>query len=255
MGIEQAISAWAFALVSVRLGVMLVACPVLHALRLPWWARAVTALAAAIGIAPTQAGGLAVPGDAILAGLAVGREALIGGSIGMIAALPVLMFEKFGVLASIAAGLGVPRVSGTGVQEDDAITRCCVMLGLSVFVVLGGVSGLFAAGLASMERFPIGVAGAGGTWSMPLEVARGVLASGAEVCVIVALPALAGGAAGMVVLGLLARLMPSMSVMVTGGPAVLVAVLLTLAGSLWSGREALRSLAVGGLRALTGGGA
>ena len=137
-----------------------------------------------------------------IAGLVAG-EALIGFSIGAIAAIPLLMLEMAGVLAGTSMGLGLARVYSMEADGDtDVLGQMLFFIGASIFLAVGGLESLFMAVLASFEHIPPGSIGAG---NAPLDTLVAVLASGFEMGFRVSLPVVGIVMLLIVILGVLVR--------------------------------------------------
>jgi flagellar biosynthetic protein FliR len=219
-------------LLTVRIAAILLLTPVLYAMAMPLPVRVlvVVALACIVALPFGAAPAVPVPDRTALLG-AVLREAVVGATLGLGILMAFGGFVLAGRLVDVQAGFGIAQVF-------DPLTRARVPILSAVFGLLAAlffflVDGHHALlrGIAySVERFPVG-----GGW--PQGAAAGPVARQAA-----ALFALGFALAAPIVLGLLlvefvlgvvARNLPQMNMLVLGIPVKILAVLLALA--VWAG--------------------
>lgn len=228
-----------FTLVLFRLAGLFVMMPVLAGVTFPARYKALFALMLAAAAYPMLAPRLPAPAATDLFGLIplVFGEALIGLCMGALAALPLASLELAGVISGQSMGLGLARVYNPEADADsDVIGQFLTMIATGVFLTLGGLEQMFAGVLRTFERVP---AGAVGLRDTPLDLFLGVLASGTEMALRVALPVAAMTMLMVIVLGVIGKTMPQMNIMSVGFTIKILAGLAALAMGVYAIREAV----------------
>ena len=206
-------------LVVTRVAGLFVFAPMISSVTLPLRVRAL--VAATIGAAATPLvvatapfGEAVGPVDLVSLPWLLLSETMIGVSMGLIAAIPILALDLAGVLIGHQMGLNLARVyNPESDAEVDALGQMLFFVGFAAYLSLGGVEILFLSLLSTFERVPIGSFGVEG---LPLETLVGVLTGGLELAVRVAAPVWGVVAALLVVVGLLGKFLPQMNTMTVG---------------------------------------
>lgn len=236
-----------YVLVLARVAGLFLTAPLLSGAAIPARAKAMLAIViAASAYACVPANATVVPEANLftLLPLLLG-ETLIGFSIGIIAALPLLSMEAAGVLMGQTAGFGLARVYNPDADmESDLLGQLMFYVAAGVFLAVGGMEGMFAAVLNSYANVPMGGIGIDQT---PLSLLVGTLGSGIEMAVRVAAPILASSMVIMIVMGLLSKTMPQINVMTVGFTMKVIAALAMLAVSLPTVNGAIADGVVGAM--------
>lgn len=149
-----------FVLVLTRLSGVLMLMPVLGAKAIPMRIRGLLAVGLTMIIAPTQ---WHVPlpeiGSLMQLVVMVGREALIGLSIGLATAILFAGVQLAGQVVSQTAGVSLADVLDPSFESSvSAVTQLMDMLTMAVFVCMGGHRQVFAALLDTFRWTPAGAA-------------------------------------------------------------------------------------------------
>lgn len=228
-----------FTLVLFRLAGLFVMTPVLMSVVVPARGKAflVTSLAAATY--PAVASRVQAPEVPDVFSLLplIATESLIGVVIGALAALPILAMEMAGVVAGQTMGFGLARVYNPEADVDaDLLGQLLMYVATGVFVGVGGLERLYACVLGSFDRVPIG--GLLATHD-PLGVFVGVLSSGMELAMRVALPVVGVCLLLVVVLGVIGKTMPAFNIMSVGFTLKIMAGILVLAAAASAAHDAV----------------
>lgn len=211
--------------------------PLLTSVMIPARFKAMLGVMLAAGAYPLLAHRLPeVPQTDILGLLPmVVSEGLIGLAIGAIVATPLLMLEMSGVIMGTGMGLGLARVYNPEADVDnDLLGQFLFFAGMGIFLALGGLEAAFRGVLASFDRIPPGAALGGAD---PLQTLVGVLASGFEMAIRVSAPVTAIVLLLVVLLGVVGKTMPQISVITVGFTLKIIAGLAMLAGGMYAVRE------------------
>src|SRR5262245_24442055 len=237
-----------YVLVMFRMAGVFLMAPVLTSVMIPMRAKALLTMMLTAAAYPLLADSLRTPAGLDLFGLVplVVSEALIGLAIGAIAAIPLLSLETAGVIMGQSMGFSLARVySPESSTDTDLLGQLLFYIGAGVFVALGGLDQLLAGVLDTFRRVPLGGFGAE---QMPMDLFVGVLTSGTELALRVALPVSGITLLLIIVLGVITKTMPQINIMSVGFTIKIVAGLLMLALALWTiggatGAEVQRALA------------
>lgn len=218
-------------LVATRLSALLLMTPVLHALPLPPTVRLllVVGLSAALAL-PLGAGASAVHGlpslfDALL------RELAIGATLGLGVLMAFAGFALAGRLLDVQVGFGIAQVFDPVTRSQvPVLTSAFSLAGVVLFFIANGHHALLRGVAWSLQRFP-----AGEPWSLQhaagpvLQQAAGLFTLGFALAAPVVMSLLLVEFA----LGVLARNLPQVNMLVLGIPVKIVVGLVAL--SLWAG--------------------
>jgi len=218
-----------FVLVFFRiLGVFIVA-PMLSSTAVPVRARLLLGFIMSVAIYPAVAGKLVMPAETDLFGLLplVLGEALIGFSIGLMMALPLMALEGAGVIAGHQMGMSLARVYNPELDtEADLLGQLLFFAAFASFLLVGGMEAIFGATISTFERVPLGGIMAS---KVPLESLVGLVSSGLELSVRVAAPVTGVILLLAITLGALSKTMPQINVMSVGFALKIMAGVLMLA--------------------------
>lgn len=179
-----------FLLVLSRLGGLFVFAPILASTTVPLRARAMFAIMLAAAMYPTVSLTAAPSGDLDIASLLpiVLSEALVGLSIGLLAAIPIFSVQLAGMVMGQQMGLSLAGVYNPAIEsESDTLGEILLYMAMGVFVILGGLEALFLAVARSFERVPMGGFGIA---RVPLDHLTGLVSAGFELALRVAAPLL-----------------------------------------------------------------
>lgn len=157
-------------------------------------------------------------------------ETLIGLAIGLVVAIPVMSVQMGGLIIGQQMGLGLGTVYNPAIDSDgDILGQVLFFFALAVFMSIGGLELLHSATVETFAYVPMG------GFSMeraPLELLTGVVASGYELAVRVAAPALAIIMLETISTGVLMKTVPQLNVLTFGFPIKIVAAMLVLIAAL-----------------------
>jgi flagellar biosynthetic protein FliR len=205
-----------FALVTCRLAGLFALSPILGNRYLPMRFRALLAIMLSAAVYPGLSTRLQRPPEATLFTLVplVVSEALIGYTIGFLASLPVMCLDLAGFVMGHQMGLSLSRVYNPDTSTDtDVLGQVLMYIALATFVALGGIEVLFVSLVSTFDRLPIGHFG---VTSVPLNTIVGVLSSGMELGVRVALPVMAIVFLLMIAMGFVMKTMPQINILSVG---------------------------------------
>lgn len=227
-----------FVLVVFRLAGLLVFTPVLANRGVPAKFRALLAVMLGAAVYPVVPGSFRVAPDAGLADLVplILSETLIGVVIGFIAGLPVLAMDMAGFLMGHQMGLSLARVYNPEVgQDSDIFGQVLMYITLGSFLAMGGLEAAFLATASTFETVPMGALSMS---AVPLDTVVGLIASGMELALRVAMPILAIIFLLLIGLGFVMKTMPQINVMSVGFTVKIIAGIAMLAASLTAMRQA-----------------
>ncbi|GJQ28163.1 MAG: flagellar biosynthetic protein FliR [Phycisphaerae bacterium] len=226
-----------FTLVLFRLAGVFVMAPVLTSTMIPLKVKALLAASLAVAAYPLVAPSLVAPAETDVFGLLplVASEALIGLCVGALAATPLLFLELGGAIMGQSVGFGLARVYNPESDIDtDLLGQLLLMLATGAFIATGGLETLFTGIVGSFARVPLGGMDAGQT---PLDLFLGVMASGCDLGMRVAMPVVGSTLLLVVVMGVLGKTMPQINIMTVGFAAKVLAGLAVLMFALVAIRE------------------
>ncbi len=205
-----------FTLVLFRMAGVFVMAPMLSSSMIPVRAKALLATTLALATYAGVGGEVRAPAEVDVLGLVplVIGEILIGLTIGAIASIPLLMLELAGAVMGYSIGFGLARVYNPELDTDtDILGQLLMMIGVSVFVAIGGIDTLFASVARSFERVPVGWYH---TSRAPLDLIVGAVESGFDMGLRVAMPVVGVTFLLVVVMGVIGKTMPQINIMTVG---------------------------------------
>ncbi|MCE5328321.1 MAG: flagellar biosynthetic protein FliR [Planctomycetaceae bacterium] len=224
---------WTLALLMARIGGLFVIAPVFSSSVLPARLRYLLCVALALGAAAQIATPLAMPVSTGAGLVALAVEALIGSVIGLAARALLSGIEVAAALIGQQMGLTLGQVyyadAADGEGGDDPLTRLMYLLGIVVFLAVGGHRGLLS-GL--MGTFTAVAPGAIGSGQGMLNIAMSVLAASFVMAIKIAAPVVVTLLVIGVVLAVVGRTMPQLNILTVGLPAQALVGLIALAGGL-----------------------
>src|SRR5690554_1623392 len=130
-----------FALVLARIGGIFIFAPALGSPVIPMQVKALLVLALSFVVYPSVAAGAPV-GDFDMISIApmVLGETLVGLSIGLIVAVPVMSVQMGGLIIGQQMGLGLGTVYNPAIDSDgDIVGQVLFYLALAIFMAIGGL--------------------------------------------------------------------------------------------------------------------
>jgi flagellar biosynthetic protein FliR len=203
------------ALVFARLAGMLMFQPVLASLAVPMQVRALLILTLSLLVMPVIGGHAVVPDT--LAGLvvAMGRELLLGGLVGLAGAACFLCLQLGGLLIAQEAGLAFGQMVNPDTDEHtDVLGIFYLQFGIALFLAAGGHRALLGACLASFEALPL----LGETDLVPagVELVLAALMTGLTGALQVAAPAVITLFLLNLAMGMVSRTLPQLNIITLG---------------------------------------
>lgn len=218
-------------LLSVRIASLLLLTPILYAVAMPATVRALVVLGSACVLALPFAGAEApavhAVGPLVQAAL---REAAVGATLGLGVLVAFAGFMLAGQLIDVQAGFGMAQVFDPATRTRVPIISATFGLVAAVFFFLVEGHHALLRGLAfSVERFPVGHGWEGATAAEPLvRQVAGLFTLGFAL----AAPVVLGLLLVEFALGVMARNLPQMNMLVLGFPVKILAALFAL--SVWT---------------------
>lgn len=228
-----------FLLVFSRIAGLFMAAPILSSTGIPLRAKALVTLmlsAALYPMVPAVVSGEAVRDVFALLPLVI-TEGLIGLSIGLIGAIPLMAVEMSGVIAGQSIGFGLARVYNPELDTDsDLIGQLLYYVAIGAFLTLGGLETLVGTLLSTFRGVPLG---GFSTDMLPLDMLVGVIAGGIELALRVAMPVVGSTLLLVILLGVVGKTMPQINIMSVGFTIKVLAGLAAIMFALGAVREAV----------------
>ena len=151
-------------------------------------------------------------------GAAVGLELLIGFAIGYCASLPLIGLQIGGHVIDQQMGISAGGVYNPELDSEAGVAgQLLFMMGLAIFVLMGGHHVMLATLVGSFERIPIaGFVEAGPGFGPLVDLVLGLLTMAFEVALQVAAPLLCIVFLESVAMGFIARTVPQMNILSVG---------------------------------------
>ena len=217
-----------FLLVVLRAGALMVALPFFGSRAIPWLVRAGLTLALALVMYPLAVRQGFSPATNLWAlGVAGAREVLVGATMGISVRLVLTGVQIMGQLVGFQMGFAVANVfDPVSGAQISVVAQFAYLTGLLVFLALGGYRQFFLAMAESMRLVPVGTAVVSGT--MVGEVMR--LAAGMfSIALRIGAPVIGALLFTQVAMGILAKTVPQMNILIVGFPLTITIGLIFLA--------------------------
>lgn len=219
-------------LVMSRLGGLFLLAPIFSSPAIPRQVRLYLLLALTAVVYP-----LIDPGPLIGQGIdlytlapAIAGEVMIGASLGLFSLMPLIGVQFGGLLMGQQMGLAIAQILNPATDiEGDNLGQTLFMMTLTGFVMVGGLELLIGGVVHSFAQVPIGAVTAR---MAPAEVVAGLLMSGFELAVRVALPVLVIIFLENVAVGFIMKTVPSLNILNFGFPLRIILGLFVLTASL-----------------------
>jgi flagellar biosynthetic protein FliR len=215
-----------------RLSGLFVFAPVLGSPAIPIRIRSLLCIVFAVALYPTVPAPYQTPVemDLFSLGWAVASEALIGITIGLLAALPMYAIQLGGLIIGHQVGIGLATVYNPALDmEGDVIGQFLLYLAMAVFVAVGGIEITFSALATTFTNVPLGGLAPA---EAPLELLVGLVSSGMTVGLRVAAPVLCIVLAETIASGFIMKTMPQLNIMTIGFAVKVVIAMTALIGSI-----------------------
>lgn len=218
----------AFAVVLSRIGGLFIFAPLLSSPAIPFQIKALLLLAMSISVYPTVdlSGMHEVELDLYSLVPLMAGELLIGAIIGLMAAMPLYGVQLGGLLMGQQVGLGMAQVVNPAMDiEGDNISQLLFLMALTLFIGMGGLEVVFGGLVYTFAAVPGGGFGIGDT---PLSILLGLLASGFNLALRLAMPVLALIFVENAVMGFVMKTVPTLNIMAFGFPIRIILGLMVL---------------------------
>ncbi len=210
-----------------RLAGLFLFAPMLSSAIIPARIKGLLVLLLAGALYPTVAPGLHAQLDHAAAGVGGGlvpdvlglgwllvQEALIGYTIGAIAAIPLLSVEMSGVVASQQMGLGIANVYNPEADVDaNVLGQLLYFIAIAAVIAGGGVDRLLGCVMETFVTIPIG---GYHLTAAPLDLLLNTLTSGFELALRLTTPVSAAVLLMTIALGAVTKTMPQINIMSVG---------------------------------------
>ncbi len=237
---------WALLLASVRVTALFGAAPVLSHRAVPLRVRGALALVVTWAIAP-ELSPAELPQAGPVAALALGREALVGFTLGFALRLVFAGFGLLGEFIAVQGGLGAATVlDPTSGTSSVVLTSLLQFYALAVFLAIEGHHAILRAAARSFALLPPGAGGlAADVWGSVGSLGGALY----DVAARLAAPVTAVMLVSNVAVGILGRVIPQLNLMALQLPAHIGVTLLVLS----LGTNAFAGAVADTLTALTDG--
>lgn len=244
-----------FLLVLSRLGGLFVFTPLLSSAAVPARVRVLLAVMFAAMLYPLLAGtggefAAAAAGTFDLPSLAllVVSEALVGVTIGFLAAIPVLAVQIGGMVMGQQLGLGLAGVFNPAMEtEGDLLGELLLYMAMAVFMAFGGLEIALIAVAQSFGSIPPGAMGAA---DAPVGMVVALIHAGFELALRVAAPVLCILMLETLAAGLIMKTMPQLNVLSIGFAVKIVVGIMAMIAAVYAVGDAVREGIESGLRAV-----
>lgn len=214
-----------------RMAGLFIFAPIIGSRLIPARVRALLALtmtAAVYPFAPTHAEPIRL--DLVSLAPVMATETLIGLSIGLIAALPIICVQMGGQLMSQQMGLHTGDLFNPAIElGGDIVGQILMYLALAAFVSMDGLEAMHASLVATFERVPIGGFRPEQT---PLDLFVALVVSGTELAFRVAAPVTALMLLESLAMGFLMKTSPQFNILSFGFPVKILLGVMALLASL-----------------------
>lgn len=210
-----------FMLLLARIGGLFVFGPVISSQMLPLRVKSLLLFMLTLALYPL-AGPIAAPAPDILSlGVSVTAEALIGVTLGLVAALPLYAAQLGGQLMDHQIGLGLASVYNPALDTEGTVISDMVLnVSIAIFISLGGLDALFLGIVRTLSVTPLGAAS---VFNSPLDLVLSLVSSGFELALRIAAPVLGIITLETVASAVLAKTMPQLNVLSIGFAVKIVA--------------------------------
>lgn len=228
-----------FLLVATRIGGIFLIAPMLAGSSIPLRVRALFTIAFAAMVYPlltTQGLGV-LPHDLLALAPALAGEAVIGATIGLIALIPFVAVQIAGTMMGQQMGLAIADIIDPSIDIPGAnLGQFLFYLTLGAFISLGGFEVLFSVLTDSFATVPLMALR---PTAAPLDVIIGVLGSGFDLAIRVAMPVLTIIFLENIAVGFIMKTVPSLNIMSFGFPIRILAGLIIFLMALPFMKEAI----------------
>jgi flagellar biosynthetic protein FliR len=222
----------AFALILSRLTGLFVFAPLLSSAMVPRQIKVLLAFGLALAVYPVIDHSTTLPPGLDLFGLLplMAGELAIGLSIGVLAAIPLMTAQLAGLIMGQQMGMGLAAVYNPSIDiEGDIIGQILFFVAMASYLVAGGLELVYGTLLGTFRNVPIGAFALSQT---PVDVLVGVVHSGFDAALRIAMPVLLILTLETVAAGLIMKTVPSLNIMNIGFPVRILLGMLMIIASL-----------------------
>lgn len=209
-------------LVVTRVAGLLIFLPLLSSSLLPVRFKVLISIAMGMTVYPLVDTGVGVPLTMNLyeiAPLAL-RELTIGVIIGFVTAIPIMTAQHAGSIMGRQMGLGIAQVFNPAIDiQGDNVGQALFFAAMASYLMSGGFDIAYSTLLDTFGRVPIGGFSFDQT---PIDLIVGVIASGYDVAIRVALPVIAILIVETLVVGFIMKTIPTLNIMIFGFPIKII---------------------------------
>ena len=242
-----------FALVMVRVGVLMAVAPVFGAMAVPLRVRAAVALALAVMIVPLEISrAMAVPALPLEFLIAVCGEALVGLVLGLGVRILFVGMHLAGQIISQLSGMQLSEVVSPGSGPAvPLVSHLFMIVTTAVFLVIGGHRRVIEALLDTFAWLP---AGQGALGQSAVEAVTALVAHSFVLGVRAAAPVMVALLLSTLIVGLVSRALPQLNVLSLGlginALVAMVAIGASLGGACWVFQDQIEPVLETALHAL-----
>lgn len=237
-----------FLLLLSRVGGLFVFAPLLSSFMIPARVKGVLLFMLGVALFPLAGPIAAPPADVISLGVTIACEALIGATLGLIAALPLYAAQLGGQLIDHQVGLGLAQVYNPALDTDSTVIADLTLnVAVAVFLSLGGLDALFLGVVRSLEAMPLGAAD---RFASPLDLILSLVSSGLELSLRIAAPVLGVITLETVAAAVVAKTIPQINILSIGFAIKIIAGMTALIAALSPINAALLDAVTGGINSM-----
>lgn len=237
-----------FLLLLSRVGGLFVFAPLLSSFMIPHRVKATLLFMLAVALFPLAGPVASPPADIISLGVTVACEALVGMTLGLIAALPLYAAQLGGQLIDHQIGLGLAQVYNPALDSDSTVIADLTLnIAVAVFLSLGGLDAIFLGIVHSLESMPLGAAD---RFASPLDLILSLVTSGLQLSLRIAAPVLGVITLETVAAAVVAKTIPQINILSIGFAIKIIAGMTALIAALSPINGAVLEAVAGGINSM-----
>jgi flagellar biosynthetic protein FliR len=219
-----------FMLLLARVGGLFIFAPVLSSQMMPARVKTFFVFMMTLVMFPLAGPIAAPPPDIISLAVTIAAEAMIGLTLGLIAALPLYAAQLGGQMMDHQIGLGLASVYNPALDTEGTVLSDMILnISVAIFISLGGLDAVFLGVVRSLSVTPLGAAS---IFNSPLDLLVSIVASGFELALRIAAPVLGVITLETVAAAVISKTMPQINILSIGFAVKIIAGLTTLIAAL-----------------------
>ncbi len=206
-----------YMLVLTRITGIFIFTPLISSASIPRRYKALLAVTLAAAVFP-MAEQATIPAQSMLdlptLGIIMFSELLVGVVIGLIASMPIIAVQMAGFLMGYQMGLGLAQTFNPEMEgSDGVVNQLMFTLGISVYLIAGGLELILVALLSTFENVPTG---SFSSQDIPLDLVVGMINSGIDLAIRLAAPVMGVIMLSLIAMGFVMKTMPQTNILSVG---------------------------------------